>query len=262
MSTDRGGSEARRADAAGRGAEGVRRAGTRGRQAEGTRELIMATAERLFAEYGTAAVSSRQISEAAGQGNNAAVGYHFGTKAELVRAILRRHDEQIERRRAELVAGLAADARVHDWVECLVRPLTQHLAELGVPSWYARFALQLGTDPALSALAAEVRLNSPSMRRISKGLRPSLTALPREVREQRLEMIRHLIGHTCADRERALAASAARAASVPAVVVAPRAAGASARAVATSTLADWDRAARLLVDAVSGLLLAPVTAAS
>lgn len=233
-------SGARREDAPGRQADGTRRAGARGRQAEGTRELIMATAERLFAEHGVAAVSSRQISEAAGQGNNAAVGYHFGTKADLVRAILRRHGEQIERRRAEHVAGLSADARVPDWVDCLVRPLTEHLAELGVPSWYARFALQLSTDPALGAMAAEERLNSPSMRRISKGLRPSLAALPREVREQRLEMIRHLIGHTCADRERTLAASAPGA----------------------SKLADWDRAARLLVDAVSGLLLAPVTAAS
>jgi AcrR family transcriptional regulator len=205
----------------------------------GTREAILSAAERLFAERGMYAVSNRQISEAAGQGNNAAVGYHFGTKTDLILAILRRHGEQIERRRAEHVARLGADAHVPDWVDCLVRPLTEHLAELGVPSWYARFALQLSTDPALSAMAAEERLNSPSMRRISKGLRPSLTALPREVREQRLEMIRHLIGHACADRERALA------------VAGPGAA----------TRASWDRAARLLVDAVSGLLLAPVSAA-
>jgi AcrR family transcriptional regulator len=210
--------------------------GARGRQAEGTRELIMATAERLFAEHGVAAVSSRQISEAAGQGNNAAVGYHFGSKTDLVRDIVRRHGEQIELRRAELVARLGADADVRDWVECLVRPLTDHLAALGAPSWYARFALQLSTDPALRELTADELLTSPSIARISKGLRPSLTALPREVREQRLQMIRHLIRHTCADRERMLAAAG------------------------RPTRAEWDRAARLLVDAVAGLLLAPVTA--
>jgi AcrR family transcriptional regulator len=216
----------------------VRRVGgARGRQAEGTREAIMATAERLFAEHGVASVSSRQISEAAGQGNNAAVGYHFGSKADLVRAIARRHNERIERRRAELVAGLGADARVHDWVECLVRPLTEHLAELGVPSWYARFSLQLTTDPGLYEQITDEVIASAPMQRISRGLRPSLTALPREVREYRLQMIRHLIGHTCADRERTLAA-----------------AGRSSRA-------DWDRVARLLADAVTGLLLAPVTTA-
>lgn len=216
----------------------ARGVGARGRQAEGTRELIMATAERLFAEHGVAAVSSRQISEAAGQGNNAAVGYHFGAKRDLVVAIVRRHGDQIERRRAELVAGLGADAGVLDWVECLVRPLTEHLAALGVPSWYARFALQMTADPALRELSAQEVAQSPALRRISKGLRPWLAALPREVREERLQMIRHLLWHTCADRERALAQAG------------------------RSTRAEWDRAARLLIDAVAGLLLAPVSTAS
>ncbi|HEX2214632.1 MAG TPA: TetR family transcriptional regulator, partial [Mycobacterium sp.] len=40
-----------------------------------TREAILTAAERLFAEHGVYAVSNRQVSEAAGQGNNAAVGY-------------------------------------------------------------------------------------------------------------------------------------------------------------------------------------------
>jgi AcrR family transcriptional regulator len=224
--------------ASNRTGSGVRAVGARGRQAAGTRELIMATAERLFAEHGVAAVSSRQISEAAGQGNNAAVGYHFGTKTDLVLAIVRRHVDGIERRRAELVAELGPDAAVLDWVECLVRPLTEHLASLGAPSWYARFSLQLSTDPALRDLVTDEVLNSPSMLRISKGLRPALAALPREVREQRLQMIRHLLAHTCADRERTLSG------------------------LSRSTRADWDRAARLLIDAVTGLLLAPVSAAA
>ncbi|MDU0294099.1 TetR family transcriptional regulator, partial [Saccharothrix longispora] len=49
-----------------------------------TRLRLLAAAERLFAERGLYAVSNRQISAEAGQGNNAAVGYHFGTKADLV----------------------------------------------------------------------------------------------------------------------------------------------------------------------------------
>ena len=56
-------------------------------RASTTRVAILTAAERLYAEHGVFAVSNRQVSEAAGQGNNAAVGYHFGTKTDLVRAI-------------------------------------------------------------------------------------------------------------------------------------------------------------------------------
>ena len=39
-------------------------------RASSTREAILTAAERLFAEHGVYAVSNRQVSEAAGQGNN------------------------------------------------------------------------------------------------------------------------------------------------------------------------------------------------
>ncbi|HEX5746632.1 MAG TPA: helix-turn-helix domain-containing protein [Archangium sp.] len=77
-----------------------------------TRELLLVTAERLFAEHGVEAVSNRQVSEAAGQSNNFAVGYHFGTKEELVVAIVRRHYEPIERRRSEMLAEIKGEAEV------------------------------------------------------------------------------------------------------------------------------------------------------
>ena len=151
-------------------------------QVQETRGLIMAAAERLFAEFGVAAVSNRQISEAARQGNNAAVNYHFGTKTDLLRAIVGQHatqtaievagtiaaataasasvffirdllvdklERQIERRREEMLRQYGDSPHVRDWVSCLVRPKTDHLASLGVPTWYARFAAQLMTDPAL-----------------------------------------------------------------------------------------------------------------
>jgi AcrR family transcriptional regulator len=68
----------------------------RGERASSTQEAILVAAERLFAEHGVFAVSNRQVSEAAGQGNNAAVGYHFGTKADLVRAIEEKHRGPVE----------------------------------------------------------------------------------------------------------------------------------------------------------------------
>ncbi|WP_323180074.1 hypothetical protein [Streptomyces sp. NBC_00893] len=48
-------------------------------------------------------MSNRQISGVAGQGNNTAVGYHFGTKTDLLRAIIRKHAGRIGELREVMV---------------------------------------------------------------------------------------------------------------------------------------------------------------
>lgn len=201
----------------------------------GTRELILTTAERLFAEHGVHAVSDRQVSEAAGQGDNAAVGYHFGTKADLVRAIARKHAERVEGNRVRLLAEIGDSTAVRDWVSCPVRPNTEHLAALGGPTWHARFCAQVMTDPALHRIMVEESLGSPSPRRLVDGLWRCLPRLPDEVRAERASMARRLILHTCAERERALAENTRT----------PR--------------ASWHDAATGLVDVIVGLSRTPVT---
>src|SRR5690349_13990681 len=124
-------------------------------RAEHTRGRIMAVAERLFAEQGVFAVSNRQISEAAGQGNNTVVGYHFGTKTDLIRAIVREHSGPMDEIRRRMLAEHGGSTQVRDWVACVVSPITRHLATLAAPSWYARFAAQLMTDPALRAVVID-----------------------------------------------------------------------------------------------------------
>ena len=104
----------------------------RSERASTTQEAILTAAEQLFAEHGVFAVSNRQVSEAAGQGNNAAVGYHFGTKTDLVRAIEQRHREPIEAIRERLIAQTDTQTDLRGWVGCLVRPLTDHLDALEI----------------------------------------------------------------------------------------------------------------------------------
>jgi len=174
-----------------------------------TREALLAAAERLFAEHGVHAVANRQISAAAGQGNNAAVNYHFGTKADLVRAIVRRHAEQMERLRAEMLAAIGDSTELRDWVACAVRPTTEHLAALGHPSWYARFIDQVTADPALQAVTtAEAFAAAPSLHPLQDGMNRCLSDLPAEVHAERAAMTRHLIRQMTAERERALADAA------------------------------------------------------
>jgi AcrR family transcriptional regulator len=211
----------------------------RSERATSTQEAILAAAERLYAEHGMFAVSNRQVSEAAGQGNNAAVGYHFGTKADLVLAIEQTHREPIERLREEMVAELGAnmgqDGGMRDWVGCLVRPLTEHLTVLGNPTWYARFAAQAMTDPAYYNIVVKDALSSQSLIQVIDGINRCLPDLPIEVRYERNIMARNLLIHTCADLERSLAAGASLA------------------------RASWRATATGLIDAIVGLWLAPVT---
>jgi AcrR family transcriptional regulator len=209
--------------------------GARTTRATATRERILTAAERLFAEHGVVAVSNRQVGEAAGQGNTAVVGYHFGTKADLVRAIVRRRTAQVERIREGMLAEVGAPGALRDWVACLVRPQTEHLAALGAPTWYARFSAQLMTDPALRGIIVEESLGSPALQRIRDGLARCVAGLPVEVREERGEMSRHLMVHVLAERERAVADGLAT----------PR--------------ANWHDAGTGLVDAIVGVWAAPVT---
>lgn len=199
-----------------------------------TRNLILSAAERLFAERGMFAVSNRRVSQAAGQGNNAAVGYHFGAKSDLVREIERRHRAPIERVREQMIADLPEPAGLCDWVACLVLPLTEHLATLGNPTWYARFAAQVMADPTYRGILVEGALGSASLVQVIDGIGSCLPALPAKVRQVRNVMARNLLMHTCADYERALAAG-------------------------DSASINWAQAGTGLVDAIVGLWLAPVT---
>ena len=200
-----------------------------------TREAILIAAERLFAEHGVFAVSNRQVSEAAGQGNNAAVGYHFGTKTDLVRAIEHKHAIPVEKLREQRVAELGDSTELRDWVCCLVLPLTDHLTALGNPTWYARFAAQVMADPAYQKTVTRDALALPALVKVLEGINRCLPDLPGDVRIERNIMGRNLLMHTCAEYERALAEGS------------------------PLPLTSWRAAASGLIDAIVGLWHAPVT---
>lgn len=203
---------------------------------DSTRDAILAAAERLFAEQGLASVSNRQVSAAAGQGNNTAVNYHFGTKADLVRAIVRKHHVHTEQLCRDYVSRASGSTEIEDWVRCLVYPVTEHLASLGEVTWYARFSAQLESDPVYRELFADESLVSKSVQRIIDGLHTCLPEAPSHLRRERNMMARLLIVHTCAERERARV---------------------DYTAIERHT---WEQTASGLVDAITGLYLAPVTA--
>ncbi|MGO4428218.1 TetR/AcrR family transcriptional regulator, partial [Streptomyces sp. MCAF7] len=81
------------------------------------KEQLVLAAERLFAEHGLDGTSLRQMSAAAGNGNNTAVQYHFGSKARLIQAIFEYRLHDLNRRRDALVAQLGP-RDIRGWLEC------------------------------------------------------------------------------------------------------------------------------------------------
>ncbi|MEW9264402.1 TetR family transcriptional regulator [Kineococcus endophyticus] len=195
---------------------------------------ILDAAERLFAEEGIERVSHRRISAAAGQGNNAAVGYHFGTTADLVEAVVERRREAVEQVRTDLVERIAGSGDVRDWVDCLVRPSIVVLESLGSPTWFGRLSAQLAADPRRHARYVEHALRSEPLRRTVDGFRSCLPDLPEAVLRERSDMARILSVHVVADREADLAEG---------------------REPARAT---WTECGDGLVDALVGLWTAPV----
>lgn len=114
---------------------------------EATRELLMTSAERLFAWHGVEGVTLREIQIQAGQSNSSVITYHFGSKAGLVRALILFRYKSIDARRTELfeearAANNIGDPRTAVWL--IVRPLVESIdsGEMFVP-----FLAKLNENP-------------------------------------------------------------------------------------------------------------------
>lgn len=71
-----------------------------------TRERLISAAEQVFAVQGIEQANLREINRVAGQSNNSALHYHFGSRDALLQAVLTRHQDETDRRRRALVEGL------------------------------------------------------------------------------------------------------------------------------------------------------------
>lgn len=99
------------------------------RDALTTREIVILTAEKLFAERGIDAVSLREVIQAAGQRNMGLVQYYFGGKDGLVGAIFVRRSAVTDARRRfmldEVEAAVGVDIR--SLASAVVLPLAEQM---------------------------------------------------------------------------------------------------------------------------------------
>lgn len=165
------------------------------------RERIIVAAERLIAEHGVD-VPLRDIAAAAGQRNNSAVQYHFGSRDGLIDAVASYRIADLEQHRLLLLAESEAQD-VRSLVSALVVPMLTVPYEHGA-THYARFLEQVRTHPALAADTNLDRAGRAAVRLIIVRLDRALQDLPAAVRRRRLRVLPTVLFALLADRERAL----------------------------------------------------------
>lgn len=170
-------------------------------------EHLKMVARRLFAERGVDGVTVREIAEAAGQKNHAAVGYHFGSKEALIRELVLDGAMLIDERRNAWLDRLEADGGPRTVLE-VVEGLIQTSIDLdgghGEDS-YNRFIVMLAmTHRRFFMDTLGGRWNSGYLRCL-EHLRRLMPDMPPEMKNQRFLFMGASLGGVLAGRESELA---------------------------------------------------------
>jgi len=203
-----------------------------GDQGVRAREALLDAAEELFARNGIDAVSNRRIVDRAGAANHSAVAYHFGGREGLLRALVLRHQDELSRRRRELLAELSESPNIHELVTCRLRPLFELLDSLPTPRWRAQFLSQVAAAPSAVAVAKEAigEADLPDSLRFING---EVNGIPEKVLRGRAYLLGTMVIGVCADQE--------------------------AKMNEEANQGSWEQVGRFLIDASAGMLGAPVT---
>ncbi len=168
--------------------------------------MLIDAAAQLFAERGIDNVSIAEIVRTAGQRNVSAVHYHFGSRDEILRAVLARHVPAIAARRRELLERARArpPSDVRSAAEAIVRPVTE-FAQRG---WRERAYLQIGSEltGVMDRAAPDIRdlMAATDGQAAWKVLRQRCSEVPADLWRQRREICIVFIGRAAADRARQL----------------------------------------------------------
>lgn len=172
---------------------------------ESSGEALIRAAERLFGERGIGAVSMREVAVAAGQGNNSAVRYHFGSRDGLIDAIFTYRMGRIDERRRAMLAAAGDHPDLRTLIQAFIFPLAESIGHEDGVSWYARFLRQVVFDPGFEVFAPPRDDVARGLMAVVEGLHAHARHLPEAIRRRRILQVAELVVHALADQEARLA---------------------------------------------------------
>jgi AcrR family transcriptional regulator len=119
----------------------------RSTSSELTRNVLVSTAETLFAERGLEGVSLAEINRKAGQRNATALHYHFGGKDGLIQAIFDKHRPRVNQLREQMIDALPEVPTLEQLLSALALPLLEQVRDADGGAAYVQFLAQMMNDP-------------------------------------------------------------------------------------------------------------------
>jgi AcrR family transcriptional regulator len=185
-----------------------------------TRERLLNTGQRLFAEKGFSKVTLRELTTAAGT-NLGSVNYYFGSKDQLLLALIRRAARRVQEERLKLLAqarqslGSVAE-KVRAVLHALLAPAIASAAESEVDFLYSALIARTLADSPKEMTDTLVRQTS-HLNPFVEALQGLLPAVPVSELYWRLhfvlniehalvteaERLQHMSGGLCDTRDRA-----------------------------------------------------------
>lgn len=168
-----------------------------------TKDRILDAAEELFADHGFAATSLRAITTAADV-NLAAVNYHFGSKEELLGAVLERRMNPINEERVAVLDTLEAAAgeravALDALIDAMMRPAFRRIAELGDNgARFVRLMARTHMEPNVDIRARFLAMFTEVIERYTAAFGRALPGLGEQELHWRLHFMIGSMTHTLA----------------------------------------------------------------
>jgi AcrR family transcriptional regulator len=168
--------------------------------ASATRAKLIAAGEKLFATHGIYGAQMRDIVRAAGQANDSAVHYHFGSRQGLLTAICETHLEAMEPERVRRLAAQDTTVGLEPVIADMIEPTAERL-HTQAGRYFLRITAQLAGHAGVRGTSGPHPVVSPALRAQLQQLRRICAeSVPDPVADERVAITIGTLTSALADR--------------------------------------------------------------